>query len=838
MPSGDFITIQAELARRELARRDYGEYLAYCNGPSWKRTHFAMYLARQVQEFITADTGHAYDILLIEAPPQHGKLCADSTPVPTPTGWVRHGDIKAGDTVFGPDGKPILVKAEIPQTEPASLRVTFRDGAQVVVHPRHEWVVHDRRRKRKVKLETQEMMRKGLHLGPNGRGGRYAYSVDPLACVQYPVSDQPVHPYFMGLWLGDGTREKPCITHHPDDMAPVEKLRSLGYTPSAVQTHKVTGILTTYYAGEASAALRSLGFGFRGCEEKHIPAQYKIASEAQRMELLAGMIDSDGYVYQRNGRVTISNANHRLIADFAEVVRSLGWNAVVSKAEPVLSSSGIQGKQVVYQLTFNPDRSIPTALARKHIKKMNPLRRRRAITAIEPCEAEHGKCLTVEGGVYLVGDHFTPTHNSMTVTEGLPAWYMGKFPRNRLILASYNEETAERFTRRNKEKIRRFGVPLFGCGIGEIDRSTEFEMDNGVGRMISRGILSGITGNPANLLIIDDPIKNRQEADSPTRRQLIWGEWLNSLKSRLAAGAKVVVIMTPWHEDDLAARLEATEQNLRKVRLPVEAELDDPLGREEGEPLCPEIGKNAAWLKEFRDSYMNDPEGGPRAWSALYQCSPRVEGGNLVKREWWRFYDPAKVTAFGTEVISVDAAFKGNEDNDYVAIEVWAKTGNDYYCRYCLNRHLDFPGTLDAIRTVRKLFPKARAVLIEDKANGSAIISMLQHEMFCIAVNPKGGKVARVNAVSSAIESGHVYLPEGAPWVPGFIDQFTAFPAGKNDDMVDSASQALSYMLYSSGETALPPAPDDNEVIPIMDEDWLDGERCYDVYGSEGGMFT
>ena len=152
--------------------------------------------------------------------------------------------------------------------------------------------------------------------------------------------------------------------------------------------------------------------------------------------------------------------------------------------------------------------------------------------------------------------------------------------------------------------------------------------------------------------------------------------------------------------------------------------------------------------------------------------------------------------------------------------------------------HLDFPGTLDAIRTVRKLFPKARAVLIEDKANGSAIISMLQHEMFCIAVNPKGGKVARVNAVSSAIESGHVYLPEGAPWVSGFIDQFTAFPAGKNDDMVDSASQALSYMLYSSGETALPPAPDDNELIPVMDEDWLDGERCYDVYGSEGGMCT
>ena len=824
--------IKGELVRRELARRSYAEYLAYTNGPTWKRTRLGNYLAEKVQDFILTETGNAYDILVIETPPQHGKLCADDTPVPTPDGWKRHGDLKVGDFVFAPSGEPVRVLGIIPQTEPATLEVTFRDGAKVRVHPRHEWVVRDRRRKKTVVLETQEMLRRGLHIGPAGRGGRYVYSVDPNVCVSYPAADQPVHPYLLGLWLGDGSTTKPCISHSPKDTEHIEKLCALGYEPSAVCVHEVTGVLTDYYTGPAAVGLRALGFAHRGGMAKHVPDCYKIASRDQRLELLAGMVDSDGYVYPRNGRVTISNVNARLIDDLAEVVRSLGWVATISSVEPQLSSSGIQGRQTVYQLTFNPDLPLPTALPRKKVGRLDPQRRRRAIVAIGPCAPEHGQCITVEGGVYLVGRHFTPTHNSMHITEALPSWCLGKFPEWRVILASYNDETAERFARRNKEKVRAHGGALFGITIGNIDRATEFELSGHMGRLISRGILAGITGNPANLLVIDDPIKNRQEADSPTKRQQIWNEWLNSLKSRLAAGAKIVVIMTPWHEDDLAARLLATEENIGLVRLPVEAELDDPLGRAEGEPLCPEIGKGAKWLAQFKASYLKDPEGGPRAWSALYQCSPRVEGGNMVKREWWKYYDPKEVASFGTELISVDAAFKGNEDNDYVAIEVWAKLGSDYYCRYCLNRHLDFPQTLAAIRAVRALFPRARAVLVEDKANGSAIISTLQKEMFCIAVDPKGGKTARVNAVSPAIESGHVYLPQDAPWTAALVDQFTAFPAGKHDDMVDSATQALSYLLYSSGE-ALPPPEAREEERQRRDglSALLDGSACYDVYG-------
>ncbi len=409
-----------------------------------------------------------------------------------------------------------------------------------------------------------------------------------------------------------------------------------------------------------------------------------------------------------------------------------------------------------------------------------------------------------------------PQHGkSMTVTESFPSWYLGRRPEGRVIVASYNEDFAERFCRRNKEKLRQFGGNLFGVRLGELNRSTEFELSNRVGRFLSRGLMSGITGNPAELILIDDPVKNMQEADSPAYRDRAWAEWQASLKSRLAAGAKIVVIMTPWHEDDLAARILRTEKNARLLRLPVEAEEGDPLGRAPGEALCPELGKDERWLADFKRAYLNDPAqgGGPRAWAALYLCSPRSEGGNLVRRDWWHFYDPEEALLFGTELISVDAAFKDAEVNDFVSIQVWGKRGEDCYLRYCLNQHLDFPGTVAAIRTVSRLYPRARTVLVEDKANGSAVIQTLRRELFVLPVNPIGGKVARVNAVSAAIESGHVFLPDPvkAPWVGAFIDQFAAFPGGAHDDMVDAASQALSRLIYLSGEAAPPPAPEEEE---------------------------
>lgn len=433
-----------------------------------------------------------------------------------------------------------------------------------------------------------------------------------------------------------------------------------------------------------------------------------------------------------------------------------------------------------------------------------------------------------------------PQHGkSLTITESFPSWYLGRYPQNRIIEVSYNFDTAERFGRKNLEKVEQFGDALFGLKKGSSWTKTEFVLDNGWGQMLSRGVMAGITGNPANLLIIDDPVKNREEADSQTYRDKVWAEWQNSMKSRLAAGAKVIVIMTPWHEDDLAARLLRMESTTRLIRLPIEAEENDPLGRIPGDSLAPELGKDREWLAQFKSGYLNDPkQGGMRAWQALYQCSPRVEGGNLVRREWWRYYDPDEVKDFGMTVISVDAAFKGKENNDFVAIQVWSKRGNDYYLRYSLNKHLEFPETVQAILTTKRLFPESMYILIEDKANGSAIIQTLQKSIIgVIGITPKGGKISRVNAVSPAIESGHVYLPKDTVWAEALVDQFSAFPAAEHDDMVDACSQVLGWLLFANGNYA-PLAKAERLRIEEAQEvtDSLVSSSIYDVYCQDGGF--
>ena len=245
-----------------------------------------------------------------------------------------------------------------------------------------------------------------------------------------------------------------------------------------------------------------------------------------------------------------------------------------------------------------------------------------------------------------------------------------------------------------------------------------------------------MTGRPCELMIIDDPIKNRLEADSETYRRRLFDEWENSFKTRLAAGAKVILIQTRWHEDDLAGRLMRTEKNMEMINLPCEAEEGDPLGRSPGEALCPEIGKGDAWLELFKAGYVS--QSGSRAWNALFQGRPTRAEGNLLKREWWRYYDRAPEMM--DTILSVDAAFKEKEENDFVAIQAWGKREADIYLLDAIKAHLDFPETVEAIRAMKEKWPKARLVLVEDKANGPAIIQMLRREITgVVAVEPQGG---------------------------------------------------------------------------------------------------
>lgn len=416
-------------------------------------------------------------------------------------------------------------------------------------------------------------------------------------------------------------------------------------------------------------------------------------------------------------------------------------------------------------------------------------------------------CDTIEDLIYrkikenILIISMPPQHGkSQCVTETLPSYYLGKFPTKRVIEVSYGDDLAQRFGRRNKEKIQEFGKELFNIELSK-NSDTDFEVKEHKGSMISKGIMAGLTGNPGDLIIVDDPIKNRQEAESETYRNRIWEEFLNSIYTRLSADGVIILIMTRWHEDDLAGRLlQNLPHKCKEINIPLEAEENDILGRKPGDSLFPEIGKDNEWLKDFKRVYSTNE--GTRSWNALMQGKPTAAEGNMIKRKWWQYYDVTP-SRFDQMLQSWDCTFKDSDGSDYVVGTVWGRVGSDKYLLDMKRDRMDLPTTMEAITQTTNKWPNASLKLVEDKANGSAVIQMLRHKISCIVpVEPQGGKISRVQAVLPHIEAGNVYLPRNAEWLNDFIEECNSFPNGKHDDMVDSMSQALTRLIsdYSTYE--------------------------------------
>lgn len=383
-----------------------------------------------------------------------------------------------------------------------------------------------------------------------------------------------------------------------------------------------------------------------------------------------------------------------------------------------------------------------------------------------------------------------PRHSkSMSITETFPSYFIGKDPSRRVIEVSYSADFARKFGRANRTKISEFGEELFDLTISKENFSaTNWGIEGHVGGMISAGVGGSITGEGADLLLIDDPIKNWEEAYSAAYREKLWNEWDATLTTRLHPGARVIIVLTRWHEEDLAGRLLKEQPGVwHVVSLPAEAEENDLLGREIGEPLWPERGFGAEWLIEQKNTRSS------QVWASLYQQRPSPAEGDMIKRSWWQTYTHAP-QYFDDIIQSWDCAFKDKADSSYVVGQVWGRVGARKYLLDQVRDRMDFPSTVKAIRALTGKWEQARAILIEDKANGPAVISTLKDEISgIIPVSPQGGKIARLHAVSHEIEAGNVYIPDSltTPWVSDFIEEFAMFPNGANDDQVDAGSQAL-----------------------------------------------
>lgn len=404
---------------------------------------------------------------------------------------------------------------------------------------------------------------------------------------------------------------------------------------------------------------------------------------------------------------------------------------------------------------------------------------------------------------------------SQRASRRFPAWCLYRNPELRVALASYELRTARRWGKAVRDDITthpaRFSLT--------IDRLTsaanDWQISGHAGGMYSVGIGGPFTGRPVDLLIIDDPIKDRAQAESEAHREMVWEWWTDVAAPRLAPGAPVVLILTRWHEDDLAGRLVKDEEGRRWQVLNIPAQADhrpergerDPLGRDPGQWMVSARGRTVEQWEQKR------LEVGSRTFTSLYQGRPAPSIGEVWLRPWWRRYgehlwrveDGTRYLVDADEVLmSWDMAFKDTKGSDFVVGQVWARRGVEVFLLDQLHKRLTFTETVKAFQALVAKWPQANLKLVEDKANGTAVIDQLRRKVpGLVPENPTDSKYGRAASVAPFIEAGNVLLPDDDVAlfdVDELIDEAAAFPNATHDDQVDATSQALRRLLLRPGQ--------------------------------------
>jgi len=430
-----------------------------------------------------------------------------------------------------------------------------------------------------------------------------------------------------------------------------------------------------------------------------------------------------------------------------------------------------------------------------------------------------------------------PRHAKSTFgTVLFPSYFMAKNPNRYVMSCSYNSQLATDFGRQIRSVVEDKAIPQAfpDFHLSTDSRAADVWRTEEGGAYFAVGIGGTTSGRPANLLLVDDPIKAREDAESMTQRNKTWNYYTSALATRLQPEAdgtppKQIVILTRWHPDDLAGRLQGTEDwaegrwkhiNFPAIKTITTGKIsrrhlpeDDPLYVSAGELPNLSPGKRYTekteeaplWPARFPlEDLKRRQRLNPREFASLYQQQPYIEGGNIIKTEWWQKY-PSDLSPenFTTLIIAVDTAFKKTETADFsVAVTAGMDRNGDIYIVDILRGKYDFPELKQRlIRLNTKWRGRGlRAMYIEDKASGQSLIQELKREsgMAIIPYKVVHDKVARVNAILPIVEGGRVYLPEQSDWLDDFIDECVTFPGGNHDDQVDAATMAIDVLSRTS----------------------------------------
>lgn len=732
--------------------------------------------------------------LMITMPPRHGKQLADSTPMLTTKGWTTHGSLKVGDYVFNQLGFATRVVAVSDKT-PSDWVVTCTNGEQIRCHQNHEWLVYNRSSKIWQKLETHEMA---------GDYARSQYQFYPLEPLQYPkAAPLLMHPYVLGVWLGDGTQGRPCITHSADDKAMVERIHELGYRITNVSVQEKTGAHTTYFSGLRPGRKGVMQDELRQLKvehNKHIPEPYLRASLADRLQLLAGLIDSDGYV-AKDGRVTFSSTNVSLRDGVFDLCQGLGFQPYIGTYKPN-PKHRIRSRKVCWRVMFRPHIKIPCILPRKQIRWQGKRQRIGIRSVARDPNGEQGHCIQVEGGVYLAGRKLIPTHNSEIASRNFPAWVLGNYPNWEIIATSYAASLALKFSRRARALVR---SPFYQSVFPEIKLNPDAQsaenwlIDQRDGGYMAAGVQGPITGSGFHIGLVDDPTKNREDAESQTIRENIKDWYRSTFYTRQAPGAGIILIMTRWHNDDLAGWLldemnKGLGDDWYRLNYPAIA-TEEERYRKKGDPL--HVERYPLPVLEVIKKAV-----GPAEWEALYQQNPTAASGLLFTRDMIKLYRDAERPAMDelTFYTAWDLAIGQNQSNDWtVGITVGVDKQDRIWVVDMQRGRWDsydiVEKILDTFETWKPLhvgLEKGQISLaigphLEKRIAERGVYEFPYDEQHMLKPG-RQDKVARSASIRGRMRLGKVLFPESAPWLQTLINELLQFDKGVNDDIVDSLS--------------------------------------------------
>lgn len=401
--------------------------------------------------------------------------------------------------------------------------------------------------------------------------------------------------------------------------------------------------------------------------------------------------------------------------------------------------------------------------------------------------------LDVEAGkIKRLAIFMPPRHGKSELTSKyFPAWYLGRHPDCRIILCSYEADFAADWGSKVRNLLQEYG-DLFETPI-MVDRASSarnrWDIYGHKGGMQTAGVGGPITGKGAKILIIDDPVKNAEQANSATYREKA-KDWFNSTAyTRLEPDGAVILIQTRWHEDDLGGWLLSDSKEDWTI-------IDLPAISDDGKPLWPDRFSidDLNRIKEQVGSYW---------WSAMYQQRPQPAEGGILKRDWLRYYDPEDNWEFKNSLFTTytgwDLAISEKQTADYTVsctVKVNPVSGNMYIVDWTQD-HISAPDTLNKIQEMYNRY-NPLIVGIEDVAYQRSMIQFAQKAMVpAKAIARPTDKVSRITSSFTAFEQGLVFIPENHPLRYTFENEYTSFPTGKHDDLLDATEIAIQLARYS-----------------------------------------